>query len=124
MSGKEGGVIEEAYTTPHRDRQLRMKWEQDDCTVQQRWRSKEGSRSIYYDNKSSTRLNSNFLAMFDNGIIDCNNRIRKEEVEAESVRIWDLGKKLGTTCSREVGEVISEPDCMKMSKEGINIGVP
>ncbi|XP_068504284.1 uncharacterized protein [Phaseolus vulgaris] len=96
-----------------------MKWEQDDCTVQQRWRSKGGSRSIYYDNKSSTRLNSNFLAMFDNGIIDCNNQIRKEEVEAESVRIWDLGKKF--TWYKADGSAKSRLDRVLVSEEWLHM---
>jgi len=34
--------------------------------------------------------------------------IRKEVVEYESTLIWDLGKRLGTTCSRDEGMLIKE----------------
>ena len=99
--------------TSDRVRHLRALWEQGDRTVQQRWRSKGGLRSLHYGNRYSTRSSSISYALSDSEIVECNNRIRKEAVEPEPTRIWELGKRLGTNCSRDKDMMLKELEVME-----------
>ena len=70
-------------------------------------------RSLRYGNSYATRLSSKCYATSDSEIVECNNRLRREVVLTESSRIWDLGKRMGTTCSEDVGMLIKEMMSLK-----------
>jgi len=57
----------------------------------------------------------------------CNNQLKSEENDAESVRIWDMGQNLGMQCSRDEGNVVGELDRMEVRdndvKKGSQVGV-
>jgi len=90
-----------------------MLWEQGALTVQRRWRSKGGLGSLHQGSKYSTKLNSKTYAMFDSEIVECNNRLKREVIQSKATRIWELGKRLGTTCSGNVSMLIKEMETLK-----------
>jgi len=132
VSREKGEAMEEARITPERMRHLRLLWKQGALTVQRRWRSKGGLGSLHQGNKYSTRLNSKTYATFDSEIVECNNRLRREVTQTEATRIWELGKRLGTTCSGNVSMLIREMETLEdrdnevlsKSKEGTKGGIP
>ena len=113
VSRKKGEALEEARITPERVRHLRLLWEQGTRTVQRRWRSKGGLGSLHQGNKYQTKLNSKTYATSDSEIVECNNRIRREVTQSEATRIWELGKRLGTTCSGNVSMLIKEMETLE-----------
>ena len=76
-------------------------------------------------------LSSKTYATSDSEILECNNRIRREAAQIESSRIWELGKRLGTNCTGDVGMLIKEMESLEdrdrqmlsMIKEGTRSGV-
>jgi len=112
-SGGEEHIEVDDHQTPDRVRHLRALWEQGGRTIQWRWRSKEGTRSLHSGNRYPTRSHSLSYALSDSEIVECNNRIRKEAIEFESVRIWKLAKRLGTTCPRGDDMMLQEVEVME-----------
>ena len=45
-----------------------------------------------------------------NNIIQCNNRLKIEDNDVESVRIWDLGHNLGLQCPGDEESIVRELD--------------
>ncbi|KAK7382043.1 hypothetical protein VNO80_00697 [Phaseolus coccineus] len=108
MFGEEGEYMKESYKTSERVRRLRTLQETNELRVQPRWRSKGGQGSLHYGNNSSSKFSilSNVESASD--IMHCNNRLRNEEFVDESVRIWEVGQKLGMECLGDEGMVISQ----------------
>jgi len=132
VNGKEGVVMEEARITLERVRHLRALWEKGTLTVQRRCRLKGGLGSLHQGNSYSTRLSSKTYAMSDSEIVECNNRLRREATQIEATRLREVGKRLGTTCSRDAGMLIKEMETLEdrdnqvlsKFKEGIRGGIP
>ena len=130
-SGEEGVIMEEARITLERVRHLKALWEQGTLTVQRRWQSKGGLGSLHQGNNYLTRLSSKTYATSDFEIVECNNRLRREVTQTEATRLWELGKRLGTTCSEDAGMLIKEMEMLEdrdnqvlsKSKEGIREGI-
>jgi len=69
--------------------------------------------SLHCGNRYYTRSSSISYALSDSEIVECNNRIRKEAVEHEPSRIWELGKRLGTTCPRDKDTMLKELEALE-----------
>jgi len=51
--------------------------------------------------------------MSDSEIVECNNRLRREATQSEVTRLWEVGKRLGTTCSGDAGMLIKEMETLE-----------
>jgi len=89
---KEGEIMEEGFKTPERVQRLRALWELGVTFVRPRWRSKGGLGTAHYGISSSSMLSLCSNAEFNSDIVKCNNRLRVEENDVESVKLWGLGK--------------------------------
>jgi len=112
-NGEEEHIEVDDRQTPDRVRHLRALWEQGGRTIQRRCRSKGGTGSLHSGNRYPTRSRSLSYALSDSEIVECNNRIRKEVVESESVRLWGLAKRLGTTCPWGDDMMLQEVEVME-----------
>jgi len=116
--GSESQKVEECCRTPVKPRRLKPIRESREMCMIPKWRSKGGQGSIHYGNSSPSTSD----------IINCNNRLKTEEVDSESVRIWEVGKQLGLECSGDEGTMtthmesmeVRDTENMKKYEEGIN----
>ena len=84
-------------TSPECRRLLELR-EHGAVAAQPKWRSNGGIGALHLGATSPSRLSRCSVAESVNDIIHCNNRLKIEENEADSVRIWDLGHNLGLQC--------------------------
>ena len=111
--GKEGVNTEDGYQTPENVRRLREIWEQGTKQSCLRWRSKGGLGPLHYGINSPSMLNRCSFADSESDIIHCNNQLKQEINEVESVRIWEAGRQLGVRCSDEEVDIVVELEGME-----------
>ena len=95
-------------------RRLRSTWGHDTQTAQPKWRSNGGVGSLHHGVNSSSRLSHYSFAESITDIHHCNNRLKLEINDAESVRIWELGRNLGMQCSGDDGSLVGELDRLEV----------
>jgi len=83
-------------------------------TAQPKWRSNGGVGSLHHGVNSSSRLSHYSVAESSTDIHHCNDRFKLEIKDAESVRIWELGRNLGMECSGGEGNLVGELDRLEV----------
>ena len=95
-------------------RRLRELREQVAPVAQPKWRSKGGIGALHHGASSSSRLSCCSFGESVNDIFQCNNRLKIEENDAESVRIWNLSHNLGLQCPGDEGSLVRELDRLEV----------
>jgi len=95
-------------------RKLRSTRGHDTQIAQPKWRSNGGVGSLYHGVNSSSRLSHFSFAESITDIHHCNNRLKLEVNDTESVRIWELGRNLGMQCSGDEGSLVGELDRLEV----------
>jgi len=85
-----------------------------ETSIQTRRLSKGGQRTSQNGTRPLSRLSYCSKTEKDSDIIICNNRMRVDQNDSESVRLWGTGKSLGVECSGNEEAVIREMDCMEV----------
>jgi len=111
---EEDAGAKEGFKSPERVQRIRALWELGVTSAQPRRMSKGGQGTLQYGIRSSSRLSLCSKTGTDSDIINCNNRLRVEWNDTESVKLWGTGKHLGMKCSGNEEAVIREMDCMEV----------
>ena len=94
--------------------------------AQPKWRSNGGVGSPHHGANSSSKLSLCSFAESSTDIHHCNDRFKLDTKDAESVRIWELGRNLGMECSGGEGNLVGELDHLeerdKDEKEDSRVG--
>jgi len=85
-----------------------------ETSIQTRRISKGGQRTIQNGTRPLSRLSHCSKTEKDSDIIICNNRMRVDQNDSESDRLWGTGKSPGMECSSNEEAVIREMDCMEV----------
>ncbi|KAK8466691.1 hypothetical protein PHAVU_008G145700 [Phaseolus vulgaris] len=78
--------------------------------AQPKWRSNGGVGTLHHGVNPVSRLSHCSLAESSTDIHHCNDRLKLDVKDAESVRIWELGRNLGLECSGGEGNLVEELD--------------
>ena len=78
--------------------------------AQPKWRSNGGVGTLHHGVNPVSRLSHCSLAESSTDIHHCNDRLKLDLKDAESMRIWELGRNLGLECPGGEGNLVEELD--------------
>jgi len=114
LLGDEEASVGNICKTPPRRHKMIGLWELGEPSTHPRRSVRISVRTSQVRDSSHSCVGTNFVAISDGDINNCNSRYRESEYMEEPSKLWEIDKHIGVACRGDEVEVVKEFQCMEV----------